>query len=568
MFKQCLKMRRSLHMGVELSRGLFCRRSLMVASQKRAFHASKLAKTLPFSNQGEEQSYKSDDPPLNIIKSIFWRCLETGLITFSSFIVLVLGGVVYHKYYKSNVLNKITDSFNDNNILSFVKHKHHLNTEGSWADREQQKLLDDVVSGAVTGKYLLLIGEKGTGKTSAVLEAMNRANGEDCAVIECSSDVELMRLRIGKSLHFEFSEDYIGSLFSMKGPRDTIPILDIERAFMKLEEILIERKKTTSKPLILIFNNAQLIDQSLVELLQQKAEAFASSCMLSMVFMSDDYWLYEKFKNRSTRLELLNFSDVSLQDATKIMRAIRRRHNLPELPEDDYKNLYRLIGGRPQHLNQVASSTNVYDEANKLIDAERTWFLTKCGLLGADMDDDVMDAGKFAVSAMLLMREFVEMDRRKGPLKPNQVYQLPKLPLWRAHQIMTRTDFIQEYDRLNIFTIDTDANVRADSVAMMRAFHEIADNQYFDGILRDSIDRVSEIESINRTKELVLKDLLEGGKYKVTPNPQGTEFTVSLESAADNKVEEGKPFSQIELHTGERKLWWNRRMEEYHSKQK
>lgn len=539
-------------------------------SQKRGFKSSKLTKMMPFLNQNEDQSSNTDGSPLNIMKSIFWRCLETGLITFSSFIVLVLGGVVYHKYYKDNVLEKIRASFNDNNILSFVKHKHFLNKEESWANREQQQLLDDVISGKVTGKYLLLVGEKGTGKTSAVLEAMNRANGKDCAVIECSSDVELMRLRIGKSLHFEFSEDYIGSLFSMKGPRDTIPILDIERAFMKLEEILIERKKKTRKPLILIFNNAQLIDQSLVELFQQKAETFASSGMLSMIFMSDEYWLYEKFKNCSTRLELLNFSDVSQNEAIKIITSIRKRYDLPILPIDDCKKLYRLIGGRPQHLNQVASSTNVYDEANRLIDSERSWFLTKCGLLGADMDDDVIDEGKFAVSAMLLMREFVEMDRRKSPHKTNEIYKLPKVPLWRANQIMTRSDLIEEYDRLNIFTIDTDANVRADSVAMMRAFHEIADNEFFDKILSDSIDRVSEIESINRTKEVVMKDLLEGGKYKITRDAdKNGEFTISLEGGPHLKGEDlGKPFAQMELHSGERKLWWSRRMDEYHYKHK
>lgn len=532
--------------------------------QKRGFKSTRLTKMLPFSNQNEDPSNHDDKSPLEIIKSIFWKCLETGLITFSSFIVLVLGGVFYHKYYKDNVLIKIRESFNDNNILSFVKHKHFLNTEGSWADREQQQLLDDVISGKITGKYLLLIGEKGTGKTSAVLEAMNRAHGEDCAVVDCSSDVELMRLRIGKSLHFEFSEDYIGSLFSMKGPRDSIPILDIERAFMKLEEILIERKKTTRKPLILIFNNAQLIDQSLVELLQQKAEAFSSSGMLSMVFMSDDYWLYEKFKNYSTRLELLNFSDVSENEAVKIMTAIRKRHGMSQLSLEDCKKLYKLIGGRPQHLNHVASSNNVYDAANRLIDSERSWFLSKCGLLGADMDDDVIDEGKFAVSAMLLMREFVEMDRRKGVVDPNEVYELPKVPLWRAHQIMTRADYIQEYDRLNIFTIDTEANVRADSVAMMRAFHEIADIEYFDRMLSDSIDRVSEIESINRTKEVVMKDLLEGGKYRI--NPEGNEgFTISLEGGPLQDKTEEKP---LEFHMGERKLWWSRRMEEYQYKHK
>ena len=38
---------------------------------------------------------------------------------------------------------------------------------------------------------------------------------------------------------------------------------------------------------------------------------------------------------------------------------------------------------------------------------------------------------------------------------------------------MTRADFIQLYDHDNIFTIDSRAMVRADSVPMMNAFREI-----------------------------------------------------------------------------------------------
>ena len=38
---------------------------------------------------------------------------------------------------------------------------------------------------------------------------------------------------------------------------------------------------------------------------------------------------------------------------------------------------------------------------------------------------------------------------------------LPQIPLHEARQIMTRADFIQSYDQVNIFTIDSKAMVRA-----------------------------------------------------------------------------------------------------------
>ena len=64
-----------------------------------------------------------------------------------------------------------------------------------------------------------------------------------------------------KALNFTFNEDYIGSLFSIRGPRDTTALLDIERAFSKLEELAIKRVNKVHKPLIMIINNAHLIKE-------------------------------------------------------------------------------------------------------------------------------------------------------------------------------------------------------------------------------------------------------------------------------------------------------------------
>lgn len=80
---------------------------------------------------------------------------------------------------------------------------------------------------------------------------------------------------------------------------------------------------------------------------------------------------------------------------------------------------------------------------------------------------------------------------------------------------MTRPDYIKQYDSLNIFTIDSHSRVRADSVPMMRGFHEIASQPGFDDLLTETIMRVADIESLNRTREVVAKDLVLGGRYKI-----------------------------------------------------
>lgn len=525
----------------------------------------------------------SDGPKLNKNGNGYWKqflgivrkCTEAGLITMASLGVLVLGGILYHKIYKRNVLWKMDDSFDNHESLMLLKHQENVGNSDKelWAERVNQKWIDEIVTGKIKGKYYLLLGEKGTGKTSTVMESINRVDGKDCVVVDCSSDNELMRLRIGNALNFEFSEDYIGSLFSMKGPRESTPILDIERAFMKLEKVLIERRRKTKKPLILTFNNSHLVDSSIVELLQQKAETFSSSGMLTMIFISDDYWLFEKLKTFATRLQVINFEDTQLEEASKILKSSRIKFFQESLDDQKCEAIYNIIGGRPQHLNHVASQWDVFDAAHKLIDSEKLWFLNNCALLGADMDDDVMESGKFATSAMLLMRELVEMDRDRNENKSTTEFsKLPQLPLWRARQVMTRPDYIEKYDKMNIFTIGTDSNVRADSVPMMRAFHEIASDPKFDSLLRETIDRISEIESLGRTRELIFKDLTSKGQYVLHKDPNSHDMLISVKTADENKIEESivniqnqeERSSDDDLHhEGEKKKWWKRRLETY-----
>lgn len=135
----------------------------------------------------------------------------------------------------------------------------------------------------------------------------------------------------------------------------------------------------------------------------------------------------------------------------------------------------------------------------------------KCWILGEEMDDDVMDQQKFASSAMLLVKALVDMDRQQ--LDTETGHRLPELPLHQARQIMTRADFIQQYDHDNIFTIDCKARVRADSVPMMNAFREVCAQDWFADHLDKTMARIGDIESLGRTRELTLKDLWNGGRF-------------------------------------------------------
>lgn len=92
---------------------------------------------------------------------------------------------------------------------------------------------------------------------------------------------------------------------------------------------------------------------------------------------------------------------------------------------------------------------------------------------------------------------------------------LPQMPLHKARQVMTRADFIQGYDHDNIFTIDSNAMVRADSVPMQHAFRAICSEPSFEDHLEKTLTRIGDIESLGRTRELTIKDLWDQGKYRV-----------------------------------------------------
>jgi hypothetical protein len=124
---------------------------------------------------------------------------------------------------------------------------------------------------------------------------------------------------------------------------------------------------------------------------------------------------------------------------------------------------------------------------------------------------------------------------------PTSGHILPAIPLHRARFIMTRSDFIRKHHDLSIFSIDSHAVVRADSVPMQRAFNEICSEPGFEQFLDATLERIGAIESLGRTKELTFKDLWEGGRYRITTTDAKGEVAghVEVETVEGKKEEDG-----------------------------
>ena len=354
-----------------------------------------------------------------------------------------------------------------------------------------------------------------------LIEAMARVNGEGCSMFEAHADPEIFRIRLGKALDFEFHEDNIGSLFSIRGPREASALLDVERAFNKLEKIALRRRETLGRPLVIIVNSMHLIrddelGRDLVELLQQRAEQWAASNLATFIFNSDDYWIYERLKQYATRMNVIRILDLKRGEAVEALARYRRKFRNENTDPGVLEEVYSQVGGRLSYLGRVAKSEDMLATARDICATEKTWFLTQCGILGEEMDDDVMDQQKFASAAMVLAQALVKLENDMEQTWDDDAgHILPHLPLHRARWVMTRADFIREYDARNLFSIDSKAMVRADSVPMMRAFREICSEDGFEDFLQATLDRISAIESLGRTKELTIKDLWDGGKYEV-----------------------------------------------------
>ncbi|RKF59170.1 putative p-loop containing nucleoside triphosphate hydrolase [Golovinomyces cichoracearum] len=494
--------------------------------------------------------------------NLFSKMLEEAATTFATALVLGtgfgLGGYIYHKSYKWLVLEKMKGAFTSGDpaleIASMSKDKStgsdlnlEPNPEDHWILRDEQAKINSIVDGSETGHYHLLIGEKGTGKSSLLLDAMRIIDGEGCSMFEAHSDIEIFRIRLGKALDFEFHEDYIGSYFSVRGPRDSTALLDIERALNKLEKLALKRKKRGEKPLVLIINSVHLLrdnddGKSLLELLQQKAETWAASHLVTLVFNSDDYWVYERLKQLASRMEVTAITDLPKSKALSALAKYRHKYfqRTPSTPV--LEEVFNRIGGRLIYLNRVARAEDMLKACDEIIETERRWFLNQAWILGSEMDDDVMDQQKHASAAIVLAQALVKAeDNLSTSNSESESESLPEIPLHIARQIMTRGDFIKDYDHKNLFTITSTAKVRADSVPMQLAFRSICKEPGFDEHLEKTLQRIADIESLGRTREIVAKDLLLGSKYKISPtdsasrDKNGWEVTVEDKTASDDK---------------------------------
>ncbi|KAJ7668631.1 hypothetical protein DFH06DRAFT_203964 [Mycena polygramma] len=476
---------------------------------------------------------------------------DAALTTVVGLLMVFVGGVAYVKWYKWNVLRKIESAFaaGYDPALELATYQNkppetedevdELDGDGPWTQhlrRKEQDWIDAIVQGREPGHYFVLLGPKGSGKGTMIFDAMTACEADGVAMLDAHPDLEVFRLKLGKAINYEYNEDSQTGLFQRRDPREGGAALDVERAMNKLEKVALKMAKKRGKPLVLIINNVHFFKnddegRGMLLQLQQRAEAWAASGIVTCVFMTDDFWPFFVMRKTASRMHVLSIYDLDNREA---MHAATRMHmsmKKTSIPVSVVKQAVELVGGRLSYLNKVARSKNMVEMAKHILSVEKAWLCSQIGLI-PDLDDDVMDEQKWSSCSWLLLREFVKLRKEQervrdeaiaaGQLDKDDVeLPLPSIPYWRCRQIMTRPDFLEDLDRANIVAIDVEHDVRPDSMLILHAARQVVEEDDFEDILDNVRDRIDEIESLHRTRELTFKDVEAGDKIRLSVDKGG-----------------------------------------------
>ncbi|KZP27612.1 hypothetical protein FIBSPDRAFT_948523 [Athelia psychrophila] len=416
-------------------------------------------------------------------------------------------------------------------------------TASGHLKRREQHWIDRIVHGAVTGHYYVLLGPKGTGKATMIFDAMQANEAEGVAMVDAHPDLEVFRLRLGKALDYKYNEDSQTGLFQRSDPREGGPALDIERALNKLEKVALRSARRTNRPLVLILNNVHYFHndepgRNMLLQLQQRAESWAASGIMTLVFCTDDSWPFFLMRKTASRMHVLSIYDLSKEEALHALARMRKRikeHSDTESSDkESILEAVSKVGGRLLYLNRVSKARDMVGMARHMLRIEKGWLLSQIGLI-PDCDDDVMDEQKWSSCSWLLLQEFVKLrleqeeehrarkgeDAEEASEDDYALLPIPSIPYWRCRQIMTRPDFLEDLDRANIIAIDVHHDVRPDSMLILHAAREVVEEEGFQDMLDGVKARVDEIESLHRTRELTFKDVDKGDRIRLSVDKGG-----------------------------------------------
>ncbi|CAG8516978.1 27642_t:CDS:2, partial [Racocetra persica] len=399
------------------------------------------------------------------------RVMDAVLTTVMGLAAVGLGGVFYQAWYEWNEVHKVKMAFKKPTVTL-----RNRTSEDFFQERDEYQTIREAIEGKVRGKYFLLVGERGTGKTQLIFHAMREINQKDVVFAEAHSDSEIFKCRLGKALQYTYREDYVGQLFAREAPERGSALLDVEKALNMVEIAATKYFNKTERPLVLVISNIHAFKddedgEDLLELLQQRAESWAASKVVTMVFNTDDYTIYERMKRDASRMEVIRVRELETEEAVNVLIKNREHYKKVPVPEDELRNIVEQIGGRLSYIDKLARANDI----NGLI---------------PDFEESAFDDQKYASCAWKLIRKIVKSDDNSVSVE-------------EGRKITGNPKWIEMMDHDNIIMIDENQKIKADSKMLQKIFEDIVEEDDFDEILNNVCERVEEVDKEQRTRELI-----------------------------------------------------------------
>lgn len=117
-------------------------------------------------------------------------------------------------------------------------------------------------------------------------------------------------------------------------------------------------------------------------------------------------------------MEVIPVTDLPKDKAMVALQKYRTQFFHENLPSTLLEEVYNKVGGRLSYLNRIAKSSDMLKACEDIYQAEKTWFLNQCWILGMEMDDDVMDQQKYAVSSTFRIQRHSQLTQYPRSLPP------------------------------------------------------------------------------------------------------------------------------------------------------
>lgn len=109
----------------------------------------------------------------------------------------------------------------------------------------------------------------------------------------------------------------------------------------------------------------------------------AQSGVCTMVFLTDNYWVFDRLRRNATRMHVLSVRDLTPHETFEYLSGTHARHFPDEPPISKAQSLriWDLIGGRLAYLSKAVKRRDVEGAARDLVAEETEWLHSHLGLI-------------------------------------------------------------------------------------------------------------------------------------------------------------------------------------------